>query len=106
MAIPHPEVARIPLTRPADPDSVVRPARPKGSAVTRDGRYAIISAGARVNTFPGCGMVYVTDLRTHTVVGQVIGVGNDPYGLTSPSSRDRLLCSAVAGIQASCTPSR
>src|SRR5262249_11279288 len=31
---PNSEVARIPLVRPADPDGQVRPARPKGSAVT------------------------------------------------------------------------
>ena len=39
---PDAEVARIPLTR-ADG----KPARPKGSGVTADGRYAIVSGGAR-----------------------------------------------------------
>ena len=72
------EVARIPLTR-ADG----RPARPKGSAVTADGRYAIISAGPRVTSVPfvPSGMVYVIDLRSRSVVASVTGVGNDPYGL-------------------------
>ncbi len=72
------EVARIPLTR-ADG----RPARPKGSAVTSDGRYAVISAGPRVTTVPfePSGYVYVIDLKTRAVVGTVTGVGNDPYGL-------------------------
>jgi DNA-binding beta-propeller fold protein YncE len=77
---PRAEVARIPLVRPADPDGVVRPARPKGSAVTADGRYAVISAGPRT-TFEPSGIVYVIDLRSRTVVGTVTGVGNDPYGL-------------------------
>jgi len=73
-------VATIPLTRPADADGVVRPARPKGSAVTSDGRYAVISGGART-TFVPSGTVWVIDLHTRTVVGTVTGVGNDPYGL-------------------------
>ncbi len=77
---PGAEIARIPLVRPADPDGVVRPARPKGSAVTADGRFAVISGGPRT-TFEPSGVVYVIDLRSHTVVGTVTGVGNDPYGL-------------------------
>jgi len=78
--LPGAEVARIPLTRPADVDKVVRPARPKGSAVTSDGRYAVISGGPRT-TFVPSGTVWVIDLRTRKVVGTVTGVGNDPYGL-------------------------
>ena len=74
------EVARIPLIRPPDVDGVVRPARPKGSAVTSDGRYAVISGGART-TFDASGTVWIIDLRTRTVVATVTGVGNDPYGL-------------------------
>jgi YVTN family beta-propeller protein len=77
---PGAEVARIPLTRPADIDGVVRPARPKGSAVTSDGRYAVISGGPRT-TFEPSGTVWIIDLRTRTVVATVTGVGNDPYGL-------------------------
>jgi len=78
--LPGAEVARNPLTRPADVDNVVRPARPKGSAVTSDGRYAVISGGPRTAFVPS-GTVWIIDLRTRTVVGTVTGVGNDPYGL-------------------------
>jgi DNA-binding beta-propeller fold protein YncE len=72
------EVARIPLTRA---DGLA--ARPKGSAVTADGRYAVISAGPRVTSVPfvPSGMVYIIDLRSRSVVATVSGVGNDPYGL-------------------------
>ena len=74
---PGAEVARIPLAR-ADG----RPARPKGSAVTSDGRYAVISGGAAVGPFSEePGHVYVIDLRSRSVVGTVTGVGNDPYNL-------------------------
>src|SRR5262245_16593557 len=74
-------VTQIPLIRPPDADGEVRPARPKGSAVTSDGRYAIISGGPRT-TFEPSGTVWIIDLRTRTVVATVTGVGNDPYGLT------------------------
>ena len=77
---PGAEVARIPLVRPADPDGQVRPARPKGSAVTSDGRYAAISGGPRT-AFEPSGTVWIIDLRARAVVGTVTGVGNDPYGL-------------------------
>jgi DNA-binding beta-propeller fold protein YncE len=74
---PGAEVARIPLTR-----SDGLPARPKGSAVTADGRYAVISAGPSTPPFSeALGHVYVIDLFSRTVVGVVTGVGNDPYGL-------------------------
>ena len=74
---PDAEVARIPLAR-ADG----RPARPKGSAVTSDGRYAVISGGAAAEPFSEePGHVYVIDLRSRSVVGTVTGVGNDPYNL-------------------------
>ena len=74
------EVARIPLVRPPEMDGQVLPARPKGSAVTMDGRYAVISGGPRT-TFDASGTVWIIDLRTRTVVATVTGVGNDPYGL-------------------------
>jgi DNA-binding beta-propeller fold protein YncE len=77
---PNAEVARIPLVRPPDADGVVRPARPKGSAVTPDGRYAAISGGPRT-TFEPSGTVWIIDLRSRAVVATVTGVGNDPYGL-------------------------
>ncbi len=76
---PDAEVARIPLTR-ADG----RPARPKGSAVTPDGRYALISGGPRVEPFSQeTGYVYIIDLESRSIVGTVTGVGNDPYGLAT-----------------------
>jgi DNA-binding beta-propeller fold protein YncE len=74
------EVARIPLTRPPEADGQVLAARPKGSAVTSDGRYAVISGGPRT-PFEPSRTVWIIDLRTRTVVGTVTGVGNDPYGL-------------------------
>jgi DNA-binding beta-propeller fold protein YncE len=77
---PDAEVARIALTRPTDRDGVTRPARPKGSAVTADGRFAVISGGPRT-TFVPSGTVWIIDLRSRTVVATVTGVGNDPYGL-------------------------
>ena len=74
---PDAEVARIPLAR-ADG----RPARPKGSAVTSDGRYAVISGGAAAEPFSEePGHIYVIDLQSRSVVGTVTGVGNDPYNL-------------------------
>jgi DNA-binding beta-propeller fold protein YncE len=76
---PKAEVARIPLTR-ADG----RPARPKGSAVTPDGRYAVISGGPGVEPFSQeVGYVYIIDLESRSIVGTVTGVGNDPYGLVT-----------------------
>jgi DNA-binding beta-propeller fold protein YncE len=75
------EVARIPVARPLDRDGVQRPARPKGSAVTADGRYAVISGGARITQFTPSGTVWIIDLRKRAVVATVTGVGNDPYGL-------------------------
>ena len=72
---PGAEVARIALTRP---DGLA--ARPKGSAVTSDGRYAVISGGPRTAFVPS-GTVWIIDLNTRAVVATVTGVGNDPYGL-------------------------
>jgi len=80
---PRAEVARIPVTRPADADGLVRPGRPKGTAVTSDGRYAVVSGGPRLDpTAPPSGTVWLIDLRKRAVVATVTGVGNDPYGLT------------------------
>jgi len=79
---PGAEVARIPVTRP---DNLA--ARPKGSAVTKDGRYAVISGGPRTAIAPS-GTVWVIDLRTRAVVATVTGVGNDPYGLALVEADD------------------
>jgi DNA-binding beta-propeller fold protein YncE len=71
------EVARIPLVRTDG-----RPARPKGSAVTSDGRYAVISGGPSAPPFSQeLGHVYVLDLRSRRVVATVTGVGHEPYAL-------------------------
>jgi DNA-binding beta-propeller fold protein YncE len=71
------EVARVPLARTDG-----RPARPKGSAITSDGRYAVISGGPGEQPFSQeIGHVYVIDLKSRAVVATVTGVGNDPYAL-------------------------
>jgi len=86
---PGAEVARIPVTRPADADGQIRPGRPKGTAVTLDGRYAVVSGGPRLAPdAPPSGTVWVIDLHSRTVVATVTGVGNDPYGLTILEDED------------------
>jgi DNA-binding beta-propeller fold protein YncE len=71
------EIARIPLVR-----SDGQPARPRGSAVTADGRYAVISGGPSLPPFSEeLGHVYVIDLRSRRVVATVTGVGHEPYAL-------------------------
>jgi DNA-binding beta-propeller fold protein YncE len=80
---PRAEVARIPVTRLMDPDGIVRPGNPKGTAITSDGRYAVVSGGPWLDpSFPPSGTVWVIDLHKREVVATVTGVGNDPYGLT------------------------
>jgi DNA-binding beta-propeller fold protein YncE len=75
---PDAEVVRIPLTRPDG-----QPARPRGSAITADGRYAVISGGPSAPPFSqALGHLYVIDLRSRTVVATVTGVGHEPYGIT------------------------
>ena len=75
---PDAEVARIPLTR-ADGN----PARPKGTAVSPNGRYAAVSGGSGSRPYSQeLGYVYIIDLESREVVSTVTGVGNDPYGLT------------------------
>jgi YVTN family beta-propeller protein len=74
------EVARIGLDRPDG-----APARPKIVAVTRDGRYAVVTGGDDTlasSTTKATGMLYVIDLQTRSVAAQVTGVGIDPYGVT------------------------
>lgn len=93
------EVARIPLVRTDG-----APARPKGLAVTADGRYLIVVGGP--DTIAGgagrgrdeaqvvasankpTGAVYVIDLRTRTVVATVANVGIDPYGVAIVDNAD------------------
>lgn len=74
---PAAEVARIPLVR-ADG----QPTRPKGSAITSDGRYAVISGGPSSPPFSQeLGHLYVIDLRARRVVSTVTGVGHEPYAV-------------------------
>jgi len=75
---PEAEVARIDLSRMDGRD-----ARPKGSAVAANGRYAAISGGPRTRPLSeASGYVYVLDLHSRRVVATVTGVGNDPYAVT------------------------
>ena len=65
------------------PGRHVRPGNPKGTAITSDGRYAVVLGGPRLDpSAPPSGTVWVIDLRSRVVVATVTGVGNDPYGLT------------------------
>jgi DNA-binding beta-propeller fold protein YncE len=74
---PDAEVARIPLVRTDG-----QPARPKGSAITSDGRYAVIGGGPSSPPFTQeLGHLYVIDLRSRKVVATVTGVGHEPYAL-------------------------
>jgi DNA-binding beta-propeller fold protein YncE len=74
---PKAEVARIPLGR-ADG----QPARPKGSAITADGRYAVISGGpASPPLSQEIGYLYVIDIPARRVVATVTGVGHEPYAV-------------------------
>lgn len=70
------EVARIPLVSPKD----LGPSRPRGIAVTADGRYAAIT-GAPTKKGRGSSVVFVVDLETLRVAGRVTGVGDEAYFL-------------------------
>jgi YVTN family beta-propeller protein len=71
------EVARIPLVQPDG-----QAARPRGSAITPDGRYAVISGGPSSPPFSQeLGFLYVIDLQTRRVVATVTGVGHEPYAI-------------------------
>lgn len=66
------EVDRLPLVRPDG-----APARPRGIAVTPDGRFALISGGAR--DAAGGGSLWIVDLNRRETIATVTGVGNEPY---------------------------
>ena len=90
---PGAEVARIPLVRPDG-----QPARPKGSAITSDGRYAVISGGPSSPPFSQeLGHVYVIDLRSRRVVATVTGVGHEPYAARCRGKVARKGCAPVDG---------
>lgn len=69
---PTAELARIPLVRPGGGQP-----RPRGVAITPDGRHAAISGGAR--DAAGGGTLWLVDLVSVAVVATVTGVGNEPY---------------------------
>jgi len=66
------EVARIPLATPGG-----GPSRPRGVALTPDGRYAVITGAARGTS--GSGVVWLLDVPARKVVSRVTGVGNEAY---------------------------
>jgi len=80
---PKAEVARIPVIRPPEADGTILPGNPKGTAITANGQYAVVSGGPRLDpNAPPSGTVWIINLRSQAVVATVTGVGNDPYGLT------------------------
>jgi hypothetical protein len=80
---PRAEVARIPVVRPPESDGTVLPGNPKGTAITANGQYAVISGGPRLDpNAPPSGTVWIISLRSRAVIATVTGIGNDPYGLT------------------------
>lgn len=66
------ELARIALNRPGGGAG-----RPRGVALTPDGKYAAVSGGA-ANAIGG-GTLWMVDLEAAAVVATVMGVGNEPY---------------------------
>ncbi len=76
---PGAEAARIALTR-----SDNEPARPKGVAVTADGRYAVVAGGnntIKASATNLTGTAFVIDLQKRAVAATVANVGIDPYGV-------------------------
>jgi len=66
------ETARLPL---ATPDG--KPSRPRGIAITPDGKYAAVTGAPRGE--PNSGVVWVVDIAQRKTVGRVTGVGNETY---------------------------
>lgn len=66
------ELWRIPLATPSG-----GPSRPRGVAITPDGRHAVVTGAARGAS--GSGVVWLIDLTTAQVVSRVTGVGNETY---------------------------
>jgi DNA-binding beta-propeller fold protein YncE len=69
---PQAEVGRIALARPDG-----GPGRPRGVALTPDGKFAAVSGGAA--NAAGGGTLWMVDLDAAAVVATVTGVGNEPY---------------------------
>ena len=66
------ETARLPL---ATPDG--KPSRPRGIAITPDGKYAAVTGAPRGE--PNSGVLWVIDIAQRKAVGRVTGVGNETY---------------------------
>jgi DNA-binding beta-propeller fold protein YncE len=76
---PGAEIARIALAR-----NDKEPARPKGVAVTADGRYAVVAGGnntIKASVTNMTGTAFVIDLQKKAVAATVANVGIDPYGV-------------------------
>jgi hypothetical protein len=76
---PRAEVARIPVVRPPESDGTVLPGNPKGTSITANGQYAVISGPRLTQMLPGGRVDHRPLARRHR---HVTGIGNDPYGLT------------------------
>jgi DNA-binding beta-propeller fold protein YncE len=68
------EVARLSLSTPGG-----GPSRPRGVAITPDGRYAAVVGAAK--GAPRSSMLWIVALETMSVAGLVTGVGNESYFL-------------------------
>ena len=68
------EVARIAFSTPTGV-----PSRPRGIAITADGRYALITGAPRAR--PGSSVLFVLDLAKLEVVSRVTEVGDEAYFL-------------------------
>jgi DNA-binding beta-propeller fold protein YncE len=66
------EVARLALDAPGG-----GPSRPRGIAMTPDGRYAVITGGAK--TGPGSSVLFIVDVQKMVPAARVTGVGNESY---------------------------
>lgn len=66
------ELRRIALETPGG-----APSRPRGVAMTPDGRYAAITGAPRGE--PGSSVLWILDLETYAVAGRVTGIGNESY---------------------------
>lgn len=94
------EVARIPLVKPGG-----GPARPRGVAITPNGKYAVVAGGAAAAGLPNggngafceqvaadinaCGALWIIDLKSRAVVATVTGIGNEPYLVDLTEGRNR-----------------
>jgi hypothetical protein len=74
------EVARVTLQTPGG-----GPSRPRGIAITADGRHAAITGAARGQ--PASGVLWIMDLQERRAVSRVTGVGNETYLLALLSRR-------------------